>query len=118
MLIDVRARNLPLSTAQRNRVEASVLAALDRFERRIRRVMVVIEDVNGPKGGADKRCRIRVTGERDFAVQAQATDLTVTAAADRAAGAIGRNVAKAVDRLQDFGGRSRASMAGEKRRRR
>jgi hypothetical protein len=36
---------------------------------------------------------------------------------DRAADAIGRNVAKVVARRRDFGGRDRTSVAGERRRR-
>jgi len=118
MDIDIRPRNVRLTPAQRDLSEKRVLSALDRFEGKLRRVMVVIEDINGPKGGADKRCKIRATGERGFAVQAQATDISVTAAVDRAADAIGRNVAKAVSRRRDFAARDRTSMAGERRTRR
>jgi ribosome-associated translation inhibitor RaiA len=118
MDIDVRGRNLSLSVPQRDLAGKRVSSALDRFERRLRRVAIVIEDVNGPKGGADKRCRIRATGERGFAVQAQGTDISVLAAVDRAADAIARNVSKAVGRQRDFAARDRTSMAGERRTRR
>ncbi|HEX5010255.1 MAG TPA: HPF/RaiA family ribosome-associated protein [Planctomycetota bacterium] len=118
MDVDIRARHLELRPAQRVLAEKRVASALDRFERRLRRVAVMIEDVNGPKGGADKRCLIRATGERGFAVQAQATDTSIEAAVDRAAGAIGRNVSRAVERRRDFAARDRTSMAGEGRRKR
>jgi putative sigma-54 modulation protein len=62
MDIIIHARNMRLSAAQRDRAEKRVASSLDRFESRLRRVLVVIEDVNGPRGGADKRCRIRATG--------------------------------------------------------
>ena len=114
MDIDVRARHLTLSKARRDEYSQRVETALDRFETKLRRVLVIVEDVNGARGGADKRCRIRATGERGFAVQAQATDITATAAVDRAADGIGRNVAKAVGRRRDFAARNRTSMAGER----
>jgi putative sigma-54 modulation protein len=114
MDIIIHARNMRLSAAQRDRAEKRVASSLDRFESRLRRVLVVIEDVNGPRGGADKRCRIRATGGRGFAVQAQATDISTAAAVDRSSDAIGRNVSKAVSRRRDFGGRNRTSLAGER----
>jgi len=118
MDIDIRARHVRLTPAQRDQADKRVAAALDRFEAKLRRVLVVLEDVNGPKGGADQRCKIRATGERGFAVVAQATDITVAAAVDRAADGIGRNVSKAVSRRRDFAARDRTSMAGERRARR
>lgn len=42
-------------------VHARLGAALDRFASRIREVQVRITDINGPKGGLDKRCTILVT---------------------------------------------------------
>ncbi|HZM01333.1 MAG TPA: HPF/RaiA family ribosome-associated protein [Planctomycetota bacterium] len=118
MEIDVRARHMKLGPARRDATARRVATALDRFETRLRRVLVILEDVNATRGGADKRCRIRATGERGFAVQSHATDITLVAAVDRAADGIGRNVARAVGRRRDFASRDRTSMAGEGRRRR
>lgn len=115
MDIEIRARNLKLTDAQRDLTEKRIGAALDRFEARLRRVLVVLEDLNGPKGGADTRCKVRVTGLRGLGVQAQATDISVAAAVDRACDAIGRNVAKAFERAKDFTARDRTSLAGERR---
>ena len=53
MDIEIRAHGLKLSAAQRLHVERRVGSALDRFEHKLRGVTVVIEDLNGPKGGAD-----------------------------------------------------------------
>jgi ribosomal subunit interface protein len=116
--IQIRAHAVRLPDAGREHIEHRVAGALDRFERQVRFVTVTVEDINGPRGGADKRCRIRARGDGGLAVLAQATDISIQAAVDRAADAIGRNVAKAVDRRRDFGGRNRSSVVGEHRRRR
>lgn len=41
----------------RDWADRRVRSGLDRYSSRIHRVDVSITDVNGPKGGADKRCR-------------------------------------------------------------
>jgi transcription elongation GreA/GreB family factor len=60
---------------------------LGRFKRRIRRVDVWLEDVNGPRGGIDTRCRIdlRLHPRGRLSVDAQAVDEygAITKAANR-----------------------------------
>ncbi len=51
-------------------------SALGRFARRVRTVRVWLEDVNGPRGGVDTRCRIEVhfRPRGSITVSALATD--------------------------------------------
>ncbi len=58
--------------------------ALTRFQDRMHRISVRLSDVNGPKGGVDKRClvRIKADGLPDIVVEDTETDLYV--AVDRA----------------------------------
>ncbi len=37
-------------------IEQRLSQALDRFQRRIRRIVMHVYDLNGPRGGVDKRC--------------------------------------------------------------
>ena len=46
--------------ALRNHIEDRLARALGRFEHRIHRVEVYLEDVNGPRGGLDKQVRVVV----------------------------------------------------------
>jgi hypothetical protein len=55
--IEVRSKSNSIEREVRRFAERRVSFALDRL-RNLRRIAISIEDVNGPKGGADKRCRI------------------------------------------------------------
>lgn len=77
------------------RVEADVMAAIDRFSERVTRVEVHLNDENSAKGGAaDKRCMLeaRVRGHPPVAVHANAEsiDLAIAAASDKLAHALDR----------------------------
>ena len=58
MKLDIQFRGLQTSTALRHHAERKLHASLSRFGQRIRTVEVRIGDVNGPKGGEDKYCRV------------------------------------------------------------
>jgi hypothetical protein len=58
--LSVRSRCLSLTKAYRSAVLRTLATTLGRFARRIRAIQVWIEDVNGPRGGVDTRCRIDV----------------------------------------------------------
>ena len=61
MQIDIRSRGFALTHALREYVERRLRFALVHAGDRVRRVAVRLTDVNGPRGGNDKRCRIQVT---------------------------------------------------------
>lgn len=48
------------SPALDEHIRARVSAAVDQYPQRIANIEVHLEDVNGPKGGVDQRCQIRV----------------------------------------------------------
>jgi hypothetical protein len=58
--LTVHERGLELSDAHHRAIERIVTNALGRFGRRVATVHVSLEDVNGPRGGVDIRCRIEV----------------------------------------------------------
>lgn len=65
----------------------------------IRRITLHLSDINGPRGGLDKRCRISVTLEKlaEVAVEDIESDLYVAIdrATDRAARTVTRNIDRA-----------------------
>lgn len=98
MQIDLRTKKLRVGPELRGAVERRLGFALDRFEQRIQRVVVRLEDVNGPRGGDDKLCRIEVhlRGSGTIRVRARADAVVpaVDAAAHRAGQAIARWVVR------------------------
>lgn len=62
MKIEVRFRGLQASNALREHIARRARFQLSRFNGEIGSVVVRIGDINGPKGGADKRCHVTVCG--------------------------------------------------------
>jgi hypothetical protein len=101
MNVQLRGQGTELSVALRAHAERCLEFALRRFARRVDRVTVWLEDVNGPRGGVDKRCRIVVRLRPNGAafVAKSATDAYV--AISRAAGRAGAVVARKIAWLQE-----------------
>lgn len=45
---------------QLKKIQKTFCLAFDRFENAIREIEVVFNDINGPKGGIDKSCRVQL----------------------------------------------------------
>ena len=98
MKIRLSTRGLPEGSDFREFVEFRLQFALARFSNRVAGVLVRLVDENGPKGGVDKSCRIRVDLGRSGIVIAEDVDPVMEAAVGRAAECAGRSVARALER--------------------
>jgi ribosomal subunit interface protein len=98
MQFDIRGRGIPLTEALRAHCERRLRFALSRFGPRLGRVVVRLSDVNGPRGGVDKRCQavLAVSGGRTVTVESEDADLY--AAIDRVADRMGQAVSRALAR--------------------
>ena len=56
----IQARGFTMTEALENHVHKRLAFTLSRVMSRIRRVTVRLSDLNGPRGGIDKRCQIEV----------------------------------------------------------
>ena len=101
MNIDIQARDFSLTQALRSHVERRVGFALSTRYDRIKRILVRLSDINGPRGGRDKRCRLYVAlpGQADVVIEDTQADLY--AAIDRAADRAGRAVSRKLARLRN-----------------
>ena len=98
MQIDIKSHGFPLTDALRSHVQRRLRFNLSGFDKPIRRVVVRLRDINGPKGGRDKRCRLQLVlvGLPDLLIEDTETDLYV--AIDRASDRAGRTLARRLDR--------------------
>lgn len=99
MFVQIRTDNHIKSDAAANaRLEQQVRRKLKKFDERLRRVEVHISDMNGGKGGGDKRVSIeaRPAGHEPIAVHAEAARIenAVLLAADKAARALDHSLGK------------------------
>ena len=67
------------------RVEKRVRAALQRYAAHIRAVRVHPRDINGPRGGRDKRCKIQISLDHGKTIIIEDTEEDMYAAIDLAA---------------------------------
>lgn len=107
MNIQLRALRIDLSPTTREQVERRLYYALSRFGRLLSSVKVFLSDMNGPRGGVDKLCRITVHGQvlRPVVVEGLAPSLyaAIDVAADRAARVVARRVEHKRQRRQQQG---------------
>lgn len=101
MELAVRGHNLFLSEQLEDLVRRRLDFALGRYASRIRRVDVKFDDVNGPRGGVDKRCQVDVTLQRGGQVRAQNMALSLRDAIDGAAHRVGRRLSRQLARVHE-----------------
>lgn len=95
--IEVRSKSNAFDGDLVQFVQHRMRLAMDRV-RDLRRIVVSVEDVNGPRGGPDKRCR--VLAEFGFAsLVAEETQPTWQSAVARAIHRIARNAARVLRRV-------------------
>ena len=96
MKIDLRFRGLELSDAFREHARRRVHLQMSRFGGAVHSVVVRIGDINGPKGGADKRCQVTLRGSGLGPLTTEDLSADVYSALDtaleRAARAAGRDL--------------------------
>ena len=89
--------NYPLSDSGRNFIRERAMQKLAKFGNLIRETDIVIDDQNGPKGGADIRCLVRTRLNRlpDVVIEETADSLgSALHALDRAVHTITRAIGR------------------------
>lgn len=92
MQIIIHVPGFSLTDALENHVRTRIGFAFSRASSRVRRIHVTLSDLNGPRGGVDKRCLIEVQLDGLAAVVVEDVQLKMYTAIDRAAGRAARTV--------------------------
>ncbi|MBC7966332.1 MAG: HPF/RaiA family ribosome-associated protein [Fuerstia sp.] len=110
MNVNILDRNVGVTSSQREHIERCLQFAFDRFDSHIRTIDISLTDVNGPRGGDDLQCRMKIVlkGKREIVVEGKgaSVEAIVAETTDRAALAVSRRL----DRLRDAQG---TSMSGQ-----
>ncbi|MFO0984368.1 MAG: HPF/RaiA family ribosome-associated protein [Planctomycetota bacterium] len=107
MRVDVRVRRGEVTEEIHAHAERSVQFAFTRLGNRVSAVTVTLHDVNGPKGGIDKQCQIRVLGDHLADIVVTQADARWRAAIDVAVDRASRLVSRKLDRFRG------SSLSGE-----
>lgn len=98
MRLVIQPRKLTLDESLRASLELRMRFALSRFNQRIRDVVVTLEDMNGPRGGVDKRCQVvvQLSPRGRVAIDEREANFesAIAHAAERAGRAVGRELAR------------------------
>lgn len=99
MHIDIQTRGFPLSNALATYVKRRFSQILTSDNRHILRTQVRLADINGPRGGVDKRCQFNVTLAGTSNVVIQETSEDMYSAIDKAAQRARRTIARRLGRM-------------------
>lgn len=103
MKVEIRVHGLESTQGLRTHAEKRLRFGLDWARHEVRKVIFRFSDINGPRGGNDKRCQLRIplTGMRDIVIEDTAEDIHV--AIDRAIDRAARTLARRLSRRREFG---------------
>ncbi len=101
MRVIVRGQHVQLNDSMRDTIDRRLAFALSRFAERIRSTEVQLADINGPRGGVDKRCTITVRIPGAGPVVIEDEDASFHAAVARAFDRLERAVARVLDRRRN-----------------
>lgn len=102
MQMDIQSQGFTLTAGLRDYLMKRLAYGLNHGDDHITRVTVRLSDVNGPRGGADKRCFVEVRLKTLSAVVIEDTEVDLYVAIDRAAERAGRALARRLARQREF----------------
>ncbi len=102
MQMDIQCRGFDLTDGLRDYARKRLAYSLNCGDGHIGRVIVRLSDINGPRGGKDKRCHLemRLKGLPEVVIEDTEVDLYV--AIDRAAERAGRALLRCLARQREF----------------
>jgi len=110
MRVHVRCTSFPHSRSLVEHTERKLHQCLSRFGSRLTRVEVRLSDVNGPRGGRDKRCQVIAHGPGLGSLRVEELHDDFYASVERAlarlAQSVGRGIARARERHVEQEGRA------------
>ncbi|MFT6310071.1 MAG: ribosomal subunit interface protein [Porticoccus sp.] len=73
MIVNIQARHFDLTPELKSYVESKIRLMMSRYKNKIIKISVSLSDVNGPKGGEDRCCKIVINPENIPSIVVQET---------------------------------------------
>ena len=96
--VHIRATQTALGTVERDYIRRKLGTKLGKYASSVERISVRIDDVNGPRGGVDQSCRIKVVLRGLPSVVFESRNAALNAALDTALSGVQRAVRRATQR--------------------
>jgi len=96
--VHIRAPQVDLGDIERDYIRLKLGRKLGKYATSIERVSVRIEDVNGPRGGVDQSCRVKIVLRGLASVVFESRDESLNAAVDAALSGVERTVRRTLER--------------------
>jgi ribosome-associated translation inhibitor RaiA len=96
--VAIRARGIEVDDELREYIHQRAGFKLGKYAPQIDRISVRLEDINGPRGGADSRCAVKVALSRHESVVVEVVDENHRLAFDHAMDATERAVRRTIER--------------------
>ena len=106
MVYDIHGLDFSLTTPLREHTHRRVRGVLERYSERVKRVVVRMGDINGPRGGQDKYCemQIHLKDAKPVMIRESGSDLysVITRATTRVRKTIGKRACRSKSRHKRF----------------
>jgi putative sigma-54 modulation protein len=101
MKLEIRGLKIKITDSLRTYAQRRLAFALDRFAERIRTVRLKLDDINGSRGGVDKRCQLAISLAHSSPITLESRASTVQGAVDRMAGKVRSSIERRFVRKQE-----------------
>ncbi|PCI70928.1 MAG: 30S ribosomal protein S30 [Piscirickettsiaceae bacterium] len=98
MNIKLQARSFSLTSSLENYTKCRLVLALSSFEERFHSITVRLSDINGPRGGKDKRCQLQIVMDGAPNIIAEETQENMYSAISKAIAKATKNVKRQFER--------------------
>ncbi|MGZ8270960.1 MAG: HPF/RaiA family ribosome-associated protein [Methylophilus sp.] len=102
MQLDIQAHGFTLTESIREYTERRIRYGISFADDDIQRITVALSDINGPRGGEDKRCHILITMPHMPSVIIEDTESNLYVAIDRAVERASRVVTRQLDKKHHY----------------
>lgn len=102
MKLEIQSRHFDLTKALEAHIKRKLEYAFSRIQQHVMGITIYLSDINGPKGGCDKQCRLQISLAKKEVVVIKDMQTDLYDAIDRAIQRAGRTVTRNIAKQQQL----------------